>query len=218
MNIRETRVLLQFLAAIDRRTLDEDTVGAWAVLLLLEDVDPRDGMAGLKQLLKDSPDLLVNPGHVIAAAKVQRKVRERAERAAQPRRDPFGNLAGTPESDEAYRRYREAHNERFNAPALPPPAKVVPSPYQEWEKRRREASTKADSPIITDLDRIETTEATRQRYLQALRSMMTDEEREEVDRGVPPPGHIRGMAGDPDRPVPAEPAAADQPEEVEEGV
>jgi hypothetical protein len=181
VNLAETRFMIEFIAAIDSRAVTDEIVMAWAAFV--EDVDPRDAMAATKHLIRTQPDLFIRPGHVLAAAKEQRELRRRAERAAMPRRDPFGNLAGTPESAEAYRRYREAHNERFNAPALPPPVRVVPSPYQEWERRRREASTKADSPIITDLDRIEDMERERERALRVLSKIIEGEKRKGDDHG-----------------------------------
>lgn len=216
MNINEARFLLQTLAAVDQRSVADEIATTWASLL--EDVDPRDGMAALKKLLQEQPDLFIRPGHIIAVARDFAHRRRVAEAESGPKYDPWGNMSGSPESDEARRQYIEARDERFNAPALPPPVKVVSSPYREWEKNRRQHARRADSPIITDIDKIEAAEATRRRYLQALRSMMTDEEREEVDRGVPQAGHIRGMAGDPDRSVPGPSVEVEPAEEGEEGV
>lgn len=183
MNINEARFLLQTLAAVDQRSVADEIATTWASLL--EDVDPRDGMAALKKLLQEQPDLFIRPGHIIAVARDFAHRRRVAEAESGPKYDPWGNVSGSPESDEARRRYVEARDERFNAPALPPPVKVVSSPYREWEKNRRRHARRADSPIITDPDRIEAMEQERQRALKTLQQMISDEQRrEEAARGT----------------------------------
>lgn len=192
MNIRETRVLLQTLRAVDRRTVDEDAVNVWTVLL--EDVDPRDGMAGLKHLLQTEPDLMIKPGHVLAAAKQKRAERIRAAQLDDARRrDIWGNILGSPEAIEAQKRFEDARAERWEAPP-PPPVKVVPSPFREWERRRREGAKKAENPLITDVDRIREMETNRRiakEYLQAMmdnptlaREYLDDETAVEAEEGV----------------------------------
>lgn len=79
MNIPETRVLLDLIAAVDRRVTADDAVPVWAAVL--QDVAVADAVEAVPSVLRDFPDKIIQPGHILAAAERIRHRRENMQRA-----------------------------------------------------------------------------------------------------------------------------------------
>lgn len=85
MNIEQTSFVLAKAAAIDNRNQSDAAILAWHEII--GDLDYRDALAAVTRHRIDSPDVYLQPGHVLRLAAQVRKERQDRERADEQQRE-----------------------------------------------------------------------------------------------------------------------------------